>query len=235
MTKFTKAMIALPVCSVTVLFLTIAAASVYVAHDAHKTAANVNRTLELVNGKTGTIVELNKSLVDLKNLMARSDVTLKMEQASIKQFNAQIGDTLTATNDVLASLKKTSDVTAQSESQIAASTSTTVSALQPQITKLGDAITAVTDATKSANTTLKSVNDLVANPVIVSTLKHADSTVSHVDGITRDFQHALHPILNPDPCKTKGCRVKRAFKSILGAASAGEGLYYTGQIIKEIL
>ncbi len=76
--------------------------------------------------------------------------------------------------------------------------------------------------------------NMLGDPHIPDAIAHTDATMTHVDGITGDFQHALHPILNPEPCKTRKCKLGRAWKMIIGATSASEGVYWTGEIFKEI-
>ncbi len=86
----------------------------------------------------------------------------------------------------------------------------------------------------NANGAVTDVRKFITSPDLMATVGNVEGITEHTEGMSADFQHALHPILNPEPCKTKGCKVKRTFKAILGATTAGEGAYYTLQILKEL-
>jgi hypothetical protein len=63
----------------------------------------------------------------------------------------------------------------------------------------------------------KNTASLIANGVTIS---------GEVAGMSTDLHHYTHPILNPDPCKTKKCvagRVAGRIESLLGVADTLQG------------
>jgi hypothetical protein len=57
-------------------------------------------------------------------------------------------------------------------------------------------------------------------------------TLQSFNGISGDLYTKLHPLLNPPPCTTKGCKVKRVFQTIWAFHDAPEAAYWTEQLLQ---
>ena len=69
---------------------------------------------------------------------------------------------------------------------------------------------------------------------LADTTQQTAAIGANLNATTHDLQVALHPILNPDPCKTRGCKIKRDLSAAKSIGPGAEGLYYLIQIFRDI-
>ena len=64
--------------------------------------------------------------------------------------------------------------------------------------------------------------------------QHASGVATNIEATTGDLQVRLHPILNPAPCQTRGCRFKRDLGAVKAVGPGAEGLYYLIQVFRDV-
>lgn len=174
--------------AVTVLCLTVAYTVNTIGKHASQTlmtvddaVVKVNTTLDKVNGKNGTVEQLNTALNDVRRIVAHSDRLLTKQEQSVDKWNSQIGDTLTNLNETLISVKTTSDVTAASEVRVTAATTQAIQGVQPVLSN-------AVELEKAANVTLvESTKTTQATTELILSLK----------ATAVDLQDEVHKLTHP--------------------------------------
>lgn len=151
---------------------------------------SVDDTLSKINGKGGTIQQLNESLVRTKDLITLSQATLYKQQKSIANFDIQISNTLTSANSALAAVKTTADTTSTSEVQIANASVETIQGVQPVLSTANQSLQQIILATNQ-------LNKLVSDPEITQTITNVNSTTKHLDTTSKDVEDEVHSLTHP--------------------------------------
>jgi hypothetical protein len=156
------------------------------------TLADMNRTLATVRGTFGQIEAAanheNKNLttLDSQELALFTDLHLTAQAA------ARTADSLSGTATALTGTATAATATLSEGKR-------TIAAFQPVLAGL-------TEATGSINEFLKGQMLTKTLPEIAVNL---DKGIVTGDAIAADVYVAAHPLLNPDPCKTAKCRLRR--------------------------
>jgi Na+-transporting NADH:ubiquinone oxidoreductase subunit NqrC len=168
--------------------------------DLKPTVAKLDASLDKINGKYGTISELNEAIVRTKDLITLTQATERKEGQMLDMWNGQIS---TAMGDVHAVMLATAKTVASIQPVAEQATSTlkttqeTVKALQEPISQATatlkaaqDAIEAGKRATETLQTAMVHVDALVTDPAIPATL-------ASVQGTAADVQHVVHKFAFP--------------------------------------
>lgn len=154
------------------------------------TITKVNSTLDRVNGKNGTIDQLDKALRDTRLIVAHSDRLLTQQQKSLVMLNAQVGATVANLNEVLASVKETSNITARSEQDFAEGTVEALKGIPPVLSSANIELQQLTLATEQ-------LNKLVSDPNLVATEANVAGVTKNVEDTTADAKDYMHALLHP--------------------------------------
>jgi type I site-specific restriction endonuclease len=134
----------------------------------------LNKTLDSVNGKNGTIQEANETIVRAKDLITLTQLTLYKEQASLQKTDA-------AVDSLLDSVKEVANTTTSQESLIGSQTVVTLKGIQ--------------EDTVSANTELQSLDKATVS--VNQTVIDTDNTIKSLDATATDLQEEVHKLTHP--------------------------------------
>lgn len=84
-----------------------------------------------------------------------------------------------------------------------------------------------------AGNVLNHFDEKLTDPQLQRTITGVADTTTHMAGLSGDLQVKLHPILNPEPCKSAKCKIFRKIWSGLDtSARLGDGAYWTARFIQ---
>lgn len=218
--------------------LAVAGSAVYAVRDLHETQVQTREaiaastaTLEFINRPCmsldakghllpdGTLCQFNQAIHDMRKIVTQSGEQVKQTGLVITAASRNLDKAGDSVTDLTGHLTKTADAateTARSASATLQTANETIGALKAPIA--------------ASTLAVQHFDALVTSDSLASAIEHADSTLGHVDGITGDFQHYVHPILNRDPCTTRKCVVGR----VLGKVAGYVGLTADGARIAEV-
>jgi hypothetical protein len=150
----------------------------------------INTSLNKVNGKNGTLQQLDDVLNDTRRIVSHSDRLMTQQQATLVKLDGQASATVAALNETLISVKQTSDITAQSEQNIAQASVDAINGLAPVLVAADSALVQLSSASQS-------LNQLVSDPALKSTLDNLNSSTTHINATTADVQQVVHGYLHP--------------------------------------
>ena len=145
------------------------------------TLMDVDATLTKVNGKNGTLSQLDKVLTDTRLIVSHSDRLMTQQQASLVKLDHQASATIAALNETLISVKQTSDITAQSEQSLAQATVNAVDNLQPSMVSLNEELVQMRSVTINAD----------------KMLADTDATVLSIKVTTDDIGFEVNKLVHP--------------------------------------
>jgi hypothetical protein len=174
--------------------------------------------------KKGTIMMLDQDVGAAKSLIIHADLVARHEQQQLDTwddrgtiiFNNANG-TLTDLRGVLTAGKGTLDQATE-----------TLKIINDPKTGLHVVLVDADGVIKDLGTLTPDVQRAVKG--LADTSEQTAGIGTHLNATTGDLQHALHPILNPDPCTTRACKFKRDLKALKAVGPGAEGLYYLIQI-----
>jgi hypothetical protein len=198
-------------------------------------AAGVTQTVAKLNGPHGTIAMADEDAGAAKSLIVHADMAARHEQQQLTTWDTR-GDILFANiNDGVTDLRGTinaSTKTVDAGTALVLELRKTAQAVNDPKKGLPPILAETGASVKDAHTALPQLTRAIT--ATADTAENTRGITEHVDGITGDLQVALHPILNPDPCTTRGCKIKRALGLVKAAGSGSEGLYYLIEVAKII-
>ncbi|MGC9198826.1 MAG: hypothetical protein ACP5E5_07790 [Acidobacteriaceae bacterium] len=74
---------------------------------------------------------------------------------------------------------------------------------------------------------------LLRSPEVPATLEDAQRVTHNLAATTTDFQQKFHVFLFPAPCRSLGCKLRRTWPYIRGAAQMVEPLYWGQQLVED--
>jgi uncharacterized protein YdbL (DUF1318 family) len=177
----------------------------------------------------GPICELNQAIHDIRKITTASGKQVQQTGQLIDATARTMGTVGESVKGTAGHLNKTADAatgTLNAAADTLGEGKRTIAAAQPllaQLTANGASLQATTDT----------LNDTLKRKAVGEMLDNLAGITGHVDGMSSDLQVKLHPILNPDPCKTKGCTFNRKVMPwITEAPTLGEGSYWTAKFIQ---
>lgn len=199
--------------------------------DLSATVAKANGTLDAVNSPCatdaekaahrdhpcGTLANLNKLVVKIGDLAVTSQRQVAQTDQLVTATARNLDSVGSSVRDVATKLSGTATAATDALQQARTDLVTadgTIAAAKPVLVNLA-ATESDLDAAVVKNR--EGVASLIANGVTIS---------GEVAGMSTDLHHYTHPILNPDPCKTKKCvagRVAGRIESLLGVADTLHG------------
>jgi hypothetical protein len=166
------------------------------------TAAKLNKTIDKINGKGGTLQIMNEDLVRVKDTITLSQATLYKEQKSLDMWNANISETLANVNIAVVAATANENAISKSTVETLQATSDSVKTLAPLMVNLNSEIDAAHAATLGVTAMIPDIQATVVNVKGMTADGHETTTM------TKDW---LHGILHP----TWATRVKNAFLDVL--------------------
>ena len=151
----------------------------------NESVTQVNKTLATVNGKGGTLQQMDETVVRVKDLITLTQATLYKQQKSIDKLDAQVSSTMQH-------LDLTLDGTTSAVQVLSSQASLTMVAAQ------NDLIELQRDET-SANTAIAQFTEQMdsLSPVVLSTLNNTDTTMANVAASTTDVKNFIHKETTP--------------------------------------
>lgn len=174
----------------------------------------VSQTAQHLNAPHGTIAMIDEDAGATKSLIVHADLVARHEQQSMSTWDNDARDLFTNANGAVTDLRGT------------ANAATTALQGVPPV------LDGATHAVKTMDAAAGHLDAAINAPEVVDATKHLDSAIGHTDGILGDFQTRLHPILNPDPCKTKKCKLESAAGKATSAGGFAEAVYYLMELGK---
>ena len=194
-----------------------------------QTAAQLN------DPRKGTIKMLNEDVGATKSLIVHADLVTRHEQQQLDTWDARGAQLFSNANGAITDLRGTINAStgaiADLRTTITASTGTlnettaTLRAAGPAITDLDGLIRSFAATAPDVQRAVKGIADTSQQTAAIGT---------NLNATTHDLQVALHPILNPEPCATRGCKIKRALSAAKAAGPGAEGIYYLIEVGKLI-
>jgi hypothetical protein len=190
--------------------------------------AGLAQTAARLNGKHGTLAMLDEDIGAAKSAIVHVDLVARHEQQQLSTWDDRGTQLYTNINGGVTDLR--SAINAGADTARAAT----------------DTARAATAALGEGKATISTANGLVGDlrlsvPQLNRALtagadaaEHTSGITAHVEGTTADLQVALHPILNPEPCKTRGCKLKRVLGVFKASGTGAEGLYYLIQVARAL-
>ena len=204
------------------------------------TARAADVTLSNVHLCCGSCVKgVDKAVADVSGLSAKSDQdagTVVLAAADTATLQKGV-DALTSagyfgtSSDPAIKVNASTGAIADLRTTITASTGTlnettaTLRAAGPAITDLDGLIRSFAATAPDVQRAVKGIADTSQQTAAIGT---------NLNATTHDLQVALHPILNPEPCATRGCKIKRALSAAKAAGPGAEGIYYLIEVGKLI-
>lgn len=205
----------------------------FMAWAVNSTRQRINQAeLQTVSATAQTLTSIQRA-VDADNTSVAK--TLKQSEATLAAIQ-QTSESATRTLDQIsadshheimafAETTNAATETAQDASQTLRTANRTIAGFQP--------ITANLDAELGdLQRTTMAINQQVSSAQVAGTLANIQTTTANLAGVTTDFKTKFHALLYPTPCKTKWCKLKRAWPYIRGATEMTEPLYWGVQIYK---
>ena len=152
------------------------------------TVGKVNKTLDTVNGKDGTIAQVDKLLTDGRLTIAHADRTLTAQQASIASFDVEIQQSLENLNYVLHTTNDTEAALGAQAGTLLSATTETVKAAQPLLVNSDLEVQQLIRASEQINIML---------PTVQQTLINTRDTTANVDAATADVKNFIHKETTP--------------------------------------
>lgn len=214
-----------------------------VAHHLIMALDGITQTTTKLNGPHGTIAMADEDIGAAKSLIIHADLVARHEQQSLNTWDARAAQLFDNINGGVTDLRGAINAGAD----MARAATGTVGAMQGTASAGTDLLAEAAKSFRQVNdphvgiaATLGNLNGGIDDarklaPEVARGVTAGADTAQHIDGITGDFQTALHPILNPDPCKTRACKVKRGLGAVKAAGGGAEGLYYMVEVLKMVL
>ncbi len=176
----------------------------------------------------GTIMMLNQDVDSAKSLITHADLVARHEQQQLNIWDDRGTLLFNNTNGALTDLR---GVFTAGQGTLDQATET--------LKIINDPKTGLHIVLVDADGVIKDLGTLTpdlkrAMKGVADTSEQTAGISTHLNATTGDLQHALHPILNPEPCKTRSCRIWRDLKELKAVGPGAEGLYYLIQILKDL-
>lgn len=177
--------------------------------------------------KKGTIMMLDQDVGAAKSLIIHADLVARHEQQQLNTWDDRGALLFDNANGAITDLR---GVLTSGKGTLDEATATLKIVNDP---KRGLRVLLM-----NANGTISDLGELTpevqrALKGIADTSEQTAGIGTHLNATTGDLQHALHPILNPDPCTTRGCKIKRDLAKLKVAGPTAEGIYYLIQIFRD--
>lgn len=176
----------------------------------------IAQTAAKLDGQFGTIAETDKLLLALKSTTVHGDMVIAHEQKQLSTLDAQelnifqdLRANLSESQTALANLGEVATSlrgTANAATGTLDEATSTFASVHAQVTPLMDAYT----------TTGKDLDAWLKDSSVRRTVNALADMSDSVAGISGDLHVYTHPILNPDPCKTRKCTAGRIFGKAAG-------------------
>jgi uncharacterized phage infection (PIP) family protein YhgE len=156
-----------------------------VVMNVNDSVTQVNKTLVKVNGKGGTLQQIDQSLTDVRTLVSHSDRTLTAQQKSIAAFDTNLATLVqNLTNDADA---------------VGHETVLTMGTARTTMESANQALTELSADEVSANTAIAHFTEQMDSlqPVVLSTLNNTDTTMANVAASTTDVKNFIHKETTP--------------------------------------
>jgi septal ring factor EnvC (AmiA/AmiB activator) len=162
----------------------------------------MNKVLDTVNGKGGTLQQVDLALTDVRRIISHTDRELTAEETAINKTNAQVSSTMKSLNTAISGA--TNDMQVVSSQASVTMIATQNSLIQLQRDEVS-ANTAIVQFTKQMDT---------LQPVVLSTLNNTNATMENVKETTTEIRNKVHDELHPT-------KKKMTFWGFLGAGAIG--------------
>jgi hypothetical protein len=95
-----------------------------------------------------------------------------------------------------------------------------------------DAATGLLRSSQAANV-LDHLDGKLTDPQLQRAVTGIADTTTHIAGLSGDLQVKLHPVLNPEPCKSVKCKIlRRVWSGLDTSARLGDGAYWSARFIQ---
>ncbi len=172
-----------------------------------QTAARLN------DPHNGTLKMIDEDVGATKSLIVHADLVARHEQQQLDIWD-QRGDILFANaNGAVSDLRTTLNAATGTLNE----STQTMRGAGPALADLDSLIRSFDAAAPDMQRAMKGIASTSAQTAGIS---------RNLNATTHDLQVALHPILDPAPCKTRGCKIKRSLREVRAVGPAVEGLWY---------
>jgi len=168
------------------------------------TLCNVDK---LANSVHDLAVTTQLQVHNSTQLVQATTGTLTQGAADLHRTADALNQQLQAIGPLLQSLKTSSDQ------------------IPPTMQKLQASLDPVPQLVRDADTTVKNINARVEDPSNAELQKALALNATQLALIEGDFYARLHPLLNPDPCTTRSCKVKASFGKVSATFPLLEAVY----------
>ena len=158
----------------------------------NESVTQVNKTLATVNGKGGTLQQMDETVVRVKDLITLTQATLYKQQKSIDNFDTSLAVTMANVNILTQNLTEDADAVGH-EAVLTMGTARTT------MTSANQALTELSADEVSANTAIAHFTEQMdsLSPVVLSTLNNTDTTMANVAASTTDVKNFIHKETTP--------------------------------------
>jgi len=85
----------------------------------------------------------------------------------------------------------------------------------------------------NAGNVLDHLDGKLTDPQLQRAVTGIADTTTHIAGLSGDLQVKLHPVLNPEPCKSVKCKIlRRVWSGLDTSARLGDGAYWSARFIQ---
>lgn len=190
--------------------------------------AGLTQTAQYLNDPDkGTIKMIDEDAGAAKSLIIHADLVARHEQQQLNTWDARGTELFNNANGAVTDLRG-----------VFTSGKATLDQATETLKIINDPKTGLRVVLEHTDGTIQDLGSLTpdikrATKGLADTSEQTAGIGQHLNATTGDLQHALHPILNPDPCTTRGCKIKRDLAKLKVAGPTAEGLYYLIQIFKD--
>lgn len=165
------------------------------------TLTKVDTTLASVNAQVvavgNTQRQVNKLLVNVKDLVQHADIAAKKESGYLDQWNKQFTTTIGSVNDTIVSLNANQKELTDHVVYTLDATTATVRGIQPLEKQLTATVASGQKATDDLDAFIKApeLHETIVN--VKTGTAQAAQVMTHLNGTTADVQHAVHTYVYP--------------------------------------